>query len=59
MKSGLEIDIEKIKDDYGTVRRFCRIVEINYSTFYVVKAGNGKSASVVNKLKELGYLKAS
>ncbi len=47
----------KIKEDYGTVKRFCEKNNINYSTWKVVMAGNGKSARIINILKKHKYIK--
>lgn len=49
---------QKIKDDYGTVKRFCRIHDINYSTYNVVCSGYGSSKKVADALIEGGYIKS-
>jgi len=47
----------KIKEDYGTLRRFCKIHGINARTFNVVVGGFGTSAPIVSLLMEKGYIK--
>jgi len=47
----------KIKEDWGTVVRFCKKHDININTFHVVIYGDGKSAPITNLLIKLGYIK--
>ena len=56
-KNPLNVDTEKIKYDWGSVKRFCRENGIGICTYKVVKAGNGKSKRVENILKKYGYLR--
>ena len=52
------VDTQKIREDYGSVRHFCRKVGINYNTLYVLKGGKWNSSEKLKrKLKELGYLR--
>ena len=53
----LIVDTAKIKEDYGTVKRFCKKNEINFNTYRVVKSGNGSSKKIEKILKIKGYLK--
>lgn len=49
----------KIKDDYGSVKRFCEKNNINLNTYKVVIAGNGTSTRITNILKEHKYIKSA
>lgn len=56
--SNKRIQIKKaIQFDYGTVKRFCRIHDINYATWDVVMNGTSKSARITDLLIDKGYLK--
>lgn len=50
---------EKIKKDYGTVKRFCIVNNININTFKQVSYGLGKSNRIFNILKSHKYIKNS
>jgi len=50
---------QKIKEDYGTVLRFCKLNGINNNTFRVVVAGNAKSEKIVKILKKHKYIKSA
>ena len=47
---------KKIREEWGTVKRFCRENNINYNTFKVFNSGNGLSKRIENILKKYGYL---
>jgi len=47
---------KKIRQEWGTVRHFCRKHNINNRTFGVVMGGNGKSKPITDLLIEHGYL---
>ncbi len=49
---------EKIKNDWGSVKRFCKENDINYNTWKVVRSGNGKSSRIINILKKHKYIKS-
>ena len=52
------VDTKKIREDYGTVRHFCRKNGINYNTLYVTKTGKWAiSSKLIDRLKKLGYIK--
>jgi hypothetical protein len=57
-KKPLKINSAKIRDEWGTIKRFCRVNGINYNTYKVVKSGNGTSPRIVRILKKYGYLEA-
>jgi hypothetical protein len=48
---------DKIRYDYGTVSRFCRIHGIKWNTFKVVAGGHGKSKPISDLLIKEGYIK--
>ena len=54
---GLNVDSEKIKYDWGSIKRFCRENNINHNTYRVVKAGNGTSSRIISILESYGYIK--
>ena len=47
----------KIKYDYGSIKRFCRLVGINLNTYKVVVSGHGTSGTIANILIDLKYIK--
>ena len=53
----LSVDTEKIREDYGTIKRFCRLHGINPNTYNVVMSGFFPSKRIVNLLEKEGYLK--
>ena len=57
MKQKLDIDREKLLDEWGTIKRFCNKNGINYNTYKVVRSGYGSSKRIVSILKKHGYLK--
>ena len=50
---------KKIKDDWGTVKRFCEKNDINYNTYKQVVYGSGKSSRIVSILKKHKYIKTA
>ncbi len=48
-----------IKEDYGTVKRFCKIHGINYRTYNVVCSGYSSSKKVTDALIKGGYIKSA
>lgn len=53
----LVVDTPKIKEDFGSVKRFLRLHDINPNTYKVVVSGHGSSKRIVDVLKANGYLK--
>ena len=49
----------KIKEDYGTLSRFCKIHGINRNTFQVVVSGYATSAPLAKLLIKEGYIKSA
>ena len=49
----------KIKDEYGSVKRFCKENDINLNTYKVVISGHGTSARIANILKKHKYIKSA
>ena len=47
---------DKIREDWGTVRFFCRKNKINYNTFGVVAQGAGVSKPITDLLISYGYI---
>ncbi len=47
----------KIKNDYGTVKRFCKENDINYKTYNVVASGFASSERITQILISHGYIK--
>jgi len=48
-----------IKEDYGTVKRFCKLHDINYKTYNVVCSGYASSKKIVDALLKGGYIKSA
>jgi len=48
---------EKIRYDYGTIARFCRIHKLNQNTFRTVLHGYGTSSRIAKILVDEGYIK--
>lgn len=48
---------QKIKEDYGTVKRFCDKNDINYNTYRQVVHGFGTSSRIIQILKKHKYIK--
>jgi len=48
----------RIKEDYGTVKRFCSLSGIKFSTYNVVLSGHGKSPKVTDALIKAGYIQS-
>lgn len=48
----------RIREDWGTLRHFCKVHGINDNTLRVVRGGHGKSARVVKVLKDAGYIES-
>lgn len=48
---------QRIKEDWGTLKRFCEKNNININTYKVVVTGNGTSTRIVNILKKHKYIK--
>jgi len=46
------VDTQRIRDDYGTVKRACRLKGVNYNTFKVWAAGFQESAVLGDKFRE-------
>ncbi|WP_294962343.1 hypothetical protein [Sulfurimonas sp.] len=46
----------KIKDEYGSVKRFCEKNNINLNTYKVVISGNGTSSKIANILINHRYI---
>ena len=44
--------VKKIKDEYGTVKHFCKKKGLNYDSFRVYLAGKFKSKKIEAILKE-------
>lgn len=53
----LDVETDRIKEDFGSVKRFLRLHGINENTYKVVKSGNGTSKRIVDLLKKHGYLR--
>lgn len=49
----------KIKEEYGSVKRFCAKNAINLNTYKVVVAGNGTSTRITNILIDHQYIKSA
>ncbi len=49
----------RIKEDYGTVKRFCDKNNINYNTYRQVVHGFGTSTRITNILKKHKYIKSA
>jgi hypothetical protein len=49
---------QRIKADYGTVKRFCEVMGINYKTYNCVLSGHSRSKKVVDTLISIGYVKS-
>ena len=47
---------EKIKDQYGTMRHFCRKNNVSYNSVKQVLVGNQKSQPVVDALLAKGFI---
>ena len=50
---------QRIKSDYGTVKRFCALHDINYSTYNVVCSGYARSSRLEQILIEKGYIQSA
>lgn len=50
---------EKIRFDYGAVKRFARIENLYYSTVLNSLAGDVRNKTVINRLIELGYIQTA
>ncbi len=50
---------DKIREDYGTVVRFCKLHDINVNTYKVVALGNGTSTRISNILIKHKYIKSA
>lgn len=50
---------EKIRYDYGTIARFCRIHKLNQNTFRTVLHGYGTSSPIAKILVDEGYIQSS
>ncbi len=50
---------QRIKEDWGTLKRFCEKNNININTYKVVVTGHGTSAKIVNILKKHKYIKSA
>jgi len=48
-----------IKEDYGTVKRFCKLHDINYNTYNVITSGFSTSKRVTDILIKEGYIKSA
>jgi len=54
----MEISLtNKIKNDYGTVKRFCFINNININTFKQISYGIAKSKRITDILVKHNYIK--
>jgi len=53
----LDVDTDRIKEDFGSVKRFLRLHGINENTYKVVISGHGTSRRIVDLLKKHGYLR--
>jgi len=40
----MRADTKRIREDYGTVKRFCKLKGVNYNTFKVWNSENGSSS---------------
>lgn len=47
---------EKIKLDYGTVKRFCRVKGISYTTVLNTMAGDVRNKTINSMLIDMGYI---
>ena len=47
----------KIKDDWGSVKRFCANNNINYNTYQVVVSGHATSKRITDILISYKYIK--
>ena len=47
----------KIKEDYGTVKRFCEKNEINHNTYQVIVSGHATSKKITDILISHKYIK--
>ena len=47
----------QIREDYGTLERFCKVHEINKNTFKNVIYGYATSLKIINLLKKHNYIK--
>ena len=47
----------RIKDDYGTVKFFCKKHDLNYNTVSAVIYGVQRSKKITKLFKELNYLR--
>lgn len=47
---------DKIREEYGTIKRFCKIEGIKYNTLNVVLSGYGSSKPIAKRLKQLGII---
>jgi len=52
------VDTQKIREDYGTVKRFCKLHGINYNT-YKAWMGGADSSTVEKILRKAGYLRSA
>jgi len=47
---------QKIVEQYGSVKHFAKVIDVNYNTLKVILYGKGKSAPITAKLKALGLI---
>ncbi len=50
---------EKIREDWGTLRHFCKKHDINDSCLSNALSGRTGYVAIVNKLIELGYIESA
>ncbi len=48
---------KQIKDDFGTLKHFCKVTGINVGSLSVIMTGSGKSQPCVDALIAHGYIK--